>query len=930
MDSNGLIEKCNCGVPALKLVTKKDNENKGRPFLSCQKKKCRFFKWDDSTNKSNNNNSNISNNNNNNNKPKYPFSKEANKLQLNKHNNNKSNKISTNNSSNSPIVNIPITILSKNVISIHVPKVGKVATYMTQRRGAYWDSVHHCWNMPLIDHDRIVEELDKFGKVIPVPQSILNVFKINRLNGNNSPDFNSGSSIESLELESDGILLDMKSKILPNIYDKLLPFQKEGVREAIIRNGRVLIADEMGLGKTLQAITISNYYKSSWPCIIICPSSLRHNWRNEISKWLLLDKDRIMVIESGKDAYNLEINNDIDFYIFSYEIATKSDISQLIRDLNFQFIVCDECHYLKNKDAKRTQMLLPILKSSPHVLLLSGTPALSRPIELYTQISALLPNFMDSVDYAQRYCDAKMTRFGWDFTGSSNMDELHAFLNKTILIRRQKDIVLQQLPKKIRHCVDVKLDEKSMIRMQKLNQAYKEINQKLELCKMKGDNKGEKEAVVQRRTLMIEMYSETGRGKIHAIKTHVLDLLEHHNDKKFIIFGHHLEILNEIQTFLDTSSIPFIRIDGTTSVKERQNLIDRFQEEEHVKCALLSITAAGVGLTLTKADQVIFAELFWNPAQLFQGEDRAHRIGRVGNVHVFYYIAEKSLDDVQWPLLERKLKVVTQSLDGKKKSINTVNSTVKKGTAVNAQKTIDSFFKKPDVLQLETTKNKSNDINIDEKVILEDITENKDMIKDINSTADGFVLIRESQILNKDKNYDNNNDLNDNKSSFILNEELTLLDDFKIFTQEECSKINKDNKKKKINNDDQEFNFNIEEEFKELKKELKSSQTSNNSENRKSKSKSNINSKEINKNNNIIQDNVKDIMDDIDIDDDFNIEDEYDDFDNIDTLKMDELMTNVENLQKKNTSSININDNNKKRINENTYPKLDRKKRLIA
>ncbi|RKO82752.1 P-loop containing nucleoside triphosphate hydrolase protein, partial [Blyttiomyces helicus] len=309
----------------------------------------------------------------------------------------------------------------------------------------------------------------------------------------------------------------------------------------------------------------------------------------------------------------------------------------------FRIVVADESHYLKSGTAKRTKAVVPILQKADHAMLLSGTPALSRPQELHTQISALLDRFMTMNAFGQRYCDGKKVRvpgrlplsstistfashrrhlrvliqgrFGWDFSGNSNIHELHWFLERTVLIRRLKKNVLKQMPPKNRQRIVVDIAAKK---------------------------KKELEASLSKksRTLDPKMYTETGLAKLPSVLEYCEDLYSE-TEKKFIVFAHHREVLDGLAEFAD-----FIRIDGSTPQLHRQGLCDKFQTDSKCRVAVLGITAAGVGLTLHAADLVVFAELFWNPAQLLQGEDRAHRIGRKDSVDIKYITASGTLGKV--------------------------------------------------------------------------------------------------------------------------------------------------------------------------------------------------------------------------------------------------------------------------------------------
>jgi len=162
------------------------------------------------------------------------------------------------------------------------------------------------------------------------------------------------------------------------------------------------------------------------------------------------------------------------------------------------------------------------------------------------------------------------------------------------------------------------------------------------------------------RAVFMKMYQLTGLLKIPFVTQYIEDLLD--NDKKFIVFAHHIPVLDAVQEVLERKKVGFFRVDGSVSAEDRQRGVDKFQSSNKMKVALLSVVAAGVGLTLTKADLVVFCELYWNPSALLQAEDRVHRVGQVNAVTVQYVLAENSLDKVIWPKLVNKMEVVGSAL----------------------------------------------------------------------------------------------------------------------------------------------------------------------------------------------------------------------------------------------------------------------------
>lgn len=158
---------------------------------------------------------------------------------------------------------------------------------------------------------------------------------------------------------------------------------------------------------------------------------------------------------------------------------------------------------------------------------------------------------------------------------------------------------------------------------------------------------------------LLVYFNHTAEAKIRAIMEYIMDMLECGREK-FLVFAHHKLVLDSITRELGEKGVNYIRIDGSTPSAERHQLCERFQFSEKSCVAVLSITAANMGLTLHAADMVVFAELFWNPGVLIQAEDRVHRIGQTSNVDIHYLVAKGTADDHLWPMIQEKMNVLEQ------------------------------------------------------------------------------------------------------------------------------------------------------------------------------------------------------------------------------------------------------------------------------
>ncbi|XP_044159181.1 DNA annealing helicase and endonuclease ZRANB3 [Bufo gargarizans] len=341
--------------------------------------------------------------------------------------------------------------------------------------------------------------------------------------------------------ESDQEAADRLSCLPEKLRDRLLPFQREGVLFALQRHGRCMIADEMGLGKTLQAIAVAFCYREEWPLLIVVPSSLKYPWIEEMEKWIPeLGPEDITVIENKTDVGRIST---CKVTVLGYGLLT-ADAKTLIDALykqHFRVVLVDESHYMKSRNASRSKLLLPIVQKATRALLLTGTPALGRPEELYMQIDGLFPRLFGTwTEYAKKYCNAHVRYFGnrtqWDYRGASNLDDLHQRLS-SIMIRRLKNEVLTQLPPKIRQRIPFDLPKDVA---KEMNQSFEEWERLMRCPESAPSDSGS--PFIQVMGMITRMYKQTALAKAGAVKDYIKMMLE--NEKlKFLVFGHHLSML---------------------------------------------------------------------------------------------------------------------------------------------------------------------------------------------------------------------------------------------------------------------------------------------------------------------------------------------------------------------------------------------------
>ncbi|XP_074550566.1 SWI/SNF-related matrix-associated actin-dependent regulator of chromatin subfamily A-like protein 1 [Halichoeres trimaculatus] len=519
-------------------------------------------------------------------------------------------------------------LVSRTKFEVDIGYNGDVIAAFKQMPTKSYDMKTRKWSFSLEDYKRLMDLLSGIAavEVEPLPRAIIQAF---------SARFD-GTEARSLDVPEADL-----SSIDPSLTRSLMPFQREGVNFAVSKQGRLLLADDMGLGKTVQAICIAAFYRNEWPLLVVAPSSVRFTWAEAFRRWLpSLNADSINVVVKAKDNLRSGLVN-----IISYDLLSRMDKQGPGNP--FGVLIMDESHFLKNMKTARCKAALPLLKLAKRVILLSGTPAMSRPSELYTQILAVRPTLFPRFhDFGLRYCDAKQMTWGWDYSGSSNLGELKLLLEETLMLRRLKSEVLSQLPSKQRKVVTVTIEGVNARLKAALSAAAKQL--------YSGDRnkKSEKEA-------LLVFYNHTAEAKLQAIMEYITDMLECGREK-FLVFAHHKLVLDHITSELVKKNVTYIRIDGTTPSAERQQLCEKFQFSTSSCVAVLSITAANMGLTLHSADLVVFAELFWNPGVLIQAEDRVHRIGQTSNVNIHYLVAKGTADDHLWPMIQAKMNVLEQ------------------------------------------------------------------------------------------------------------------------------------------------------------------------------------------------------------------------------------------------------------------------------
>lgn len=436
-------------------------------------------------------------------------------------------------------------------------------------------------------------------------------------------------------------------------------YQRAGI-EFLVTHNNCLLADDPGSGKTIQVAGLLNsvHWKNVF---ILCPASLVLNWKRELDKWLVEKKDVYAHVKPNSKSAVKTIPDlfEHDVVVMGYEAAV-SFFKKNDNDFPaFDIVIADESHYLKTEKAQRTKAALSLLSNAiDRRVLMTGTPILNRPVELWTTIRLLDPkewtgkrNF-----FSKYFCNGHkeiirvkggFPREIWVEDGATNTEELNSYLRNKFMIRRRKSDILPFLPPKIYQnielnmtCSDITKERKEY---EKLISVYGEERA---LDMMLGDAGG------VAMTEMAEIRHNIAIAKAPKVVDFVRNILDEDESRKVIIFAHHRDVVSIIQEAFKDSAVSVV---GGMTADEKQKAVDDFQNNKNIRVFIGNMHAAGVGLTLTAADTVVFAELDFTPGTMQQCEDRAHRIGQDHeSVRIFRMIASGSLDEFLLDMLYRK------------------------------------------------------------------------------------------------------------------------------------------------------------------------------------------------------------------------------------------------------------------------------------
>lgn len=444
------------------------------------------------------------------------------------------------------------------------------------------------------------------------------------------------------------------------------PYQKQGIAYAL-RQKKCIMGDKPGLGKTGQAIAAVVGAKA-FPCLIICPSSLKINWQREVDIWtggrhraVILGDDNRKTWHTFHDCGAIDMfgqNSKVDFFIVNYESLSKFFVSNIkkrigkdgkdaplrVTDIEFlpckdmfRSIVIDESHRCKNGATKQSKFCMGICKGKEYVYLLTGTPVVNKPKDLVAQLHIMdtLPLFGGYKAFIDRYCSGTKE--------ASNLSELNYRLRTMCFYQREKKDVLKDLPSKIRQTVICEINTR-----REYLAAEDNLIDYLRKYRDASDEKIARALKGQAMVLIGILRQISAKGKIDAVKEFTDNLVQ--SGEKVILFVSLHEIVDALKHIYPKA----VTVTGRDDMDSRQRAVDNFQRDPKCNIIICSIKAAGTGLTLTASSNVGFVEFPWTYADCEQCEDRAHRIGQLSSVTASYFLGKNTIDEKVYQIIQTK------------------------------------------------------------------------------------------------------------------------------------------------------------------------------------------------------------------------------------------------------------------------------------
>lgn len=469
--------------------------------------------------------------------------------------------------------------------------------------------------------------------------------------------------LQEIQMQMLGKIPYESPEIPKDIQASLRNYQVEGIHwldrlRRMHLNG--ILADDMGLGKTLQAITAMTQYKADFPnkySIVVCPTSLVYNWKEEFTKFN--PEFRVLAVD-GNPNQRKKLLNEMDQYdliVTSYTLLQK-DI-EFYRTISFGYIILDEAQHIKNRSTRNAQSVKMIQAS--HRLILTGTPIENSLDELWSLFDFLMPGLLSSYDrFVEKYI--RHSSSSHPSTGK-NLDNLRQKVAPFIL-RRMKQDVLSDLPpvsEIVYHC-HLSNVQQELYRSYAAS-AREELSQ---LVHKEGFDRVQIHVLATLTRLkqicchpaiFAKDKAESGDSSKYDMLLELLQTLME-GKHKTVIFSQYTRMLTIMREDLQKQGIRFEYLDGSS--KNRLSIVKKFNEDQNIPVFLVSLKAGGSGLNLVGADTVIHYDMWWNPAVENQATDRVHRLGQKQSVSSYKLITLNTIEEKILDLHKRKKTLVKE------------------------------------------------------------------------------------------------------------------------------------------------------------------------------------------------------------------------------------------------------------------------------
>jgi len=490
---------------------------------------------------------------------------------------------------------------------------------------------------------------------------------------------------------------------------ELYKYQKQGLRFLELNKGRAIIGDQPGVGKTPQGIAYATKHKLK--TLVICPASLKLMWREEIEKWTqeqghvfnFHPTKKSGMINNSKEESLFHITNFESVSTFikleykhkcsgqAYDKPSKkwkkcgleiTDIKKGYKDCpnckgkgtfksringvayfetkkgerldpsDYDLLIIDECHRIKERTTGWTQIITKSMREIEQKILMSGTIIKNRPIELFVPLNFLDPETWNSYhDFGVRYAAAFDDTFGWKYDGASNLEELYERMSPFFLRRRKKD-VLTEIPEKT-------FTEIPLMMTPKQEKEYYALEDEMVAIINDQGEEDEREQTFIEKIHKLKSYTEI--LKLKEAKELIDDIIE--SKDKIVVFFNYLETGRQLKEMFGDDCVVH---DGTMSAQDKHAAVNDFQNKDNVHIFAGTIDSAGVGITLTSANKLIFIGQAWSPADMEQAEDRIHRATTThDNVQIITYLTKGTVDEIIHELLKQKAQVVSKVQDNR-------------------------------------------------------------------------------------------------------------------------------------------------------------------------------------------------------------------------------------------------------------------------